>query len=179
MAFIRIKKFKQKNGALLEYAYLVQNKWRKSKKGVKRSPKQKVKEYLGRVYKLEKVKDVDFWETIDLDQERYLKIATKEKILHDLVRYELIRFGFVNCEGKWFKDDVLVDIGKKKVTNNLRSKCVLAINEGHLCNYRLKRLYAYDKRGDIEEIGYELARLFIESGIDIPQEVFIVYYEKL
>lgn len=175
MAYFRVKRIKGK-----EYGYIVQSKWRKSKKkGFKRCPKQKVKEYLGRVYKLGKEKDIDFWETIDSEQAVYLRMATKDKIIHDLVRFELLRHGFVSSEGRWVKDDILVDIGKKKIMNKLKSKCVLAINEGHLCSYRLKRLSAYDKRGDISETGYELAKLFIGCGIDIPQDVFIEYYGKL
>lgn len=171
MAFIRIKKIKGK-----EYGYLVQNKWRKGKnKGVK----QKVKSYLGRVYRLCRVEEKDFWETVDSDAEIYLKIATKEKILHDLVRFEMIKHGFVNIKGKWVKEGVVVDIDRKKIVNESSSGCVLAINEGYLCSYRLKRLFNYEANGEIEEVGPELARLFIESGIDIPQDVFIGYYEKI
>ena len=171
MAFVRIKKIKGN-----EYAYLVQNKWRKAKG---KSPKQKVKAYLGRVYRLIKEKEIDFWETVDSEPENYLKFATKEKILNDLVRFELLKHGFVNLYGKWVNNNIKVDIDKKKVVNETKSECVLKINEGHMCGYRIKKILAYEPDGPIEETGYELARLFIESGIDVPQEVFIGYYEKL
>lgn len=175
MAFVRIKKIKGK-----EYGYLVQNKWKRSKvnKG-KKTSKQKVKAYLGRAYKLDRVMDKDFWQTIDSDPETYLKMATKDKILHDLIRFELMRHGFVNINEKWIKEGVEVDINKKKIKNENKSKCVLKINEGHLCGYRMRKLFNYEAEGDVEESGLELAKLFIESGIDVPQEVFIGFYEKL
>jgi hypothetical protein len=170
MAFVRIKKIKGK-----EYAYLVQSKWR-SAKG--KTPKQKFKAYLGRVYKLAKEKDIGFWETVDSDAESYLRLATKEKMLHDLVRYELIKHGFNNADGIWTKDFMKIDIKKRKILNDNRAECVLSINEGHLCSHKIKELLKFEQTLGVEESGYKLAKMFIESGINVPQDVFIAYYEK-
>jgi len=175
MSFIRIKKIKGN-----EYAYLVQNKWRRciGRKG--KSAKQKVKEYLGRVYRLGiEYKDKGFWETVDSEPETYLRLATKDKIIHDLIRFELIRHGFANIKDKWKKDELEVDILKRKIVNKINTRSVIAMNEGYMCSYNLKRIFRYEQRGDITETGYELARLFVESGIDIPQEVFVGFYDKL
>jgi hypothetical protein len=166
VVYLRIKKIKGK-----EYAYLVKSKWSKS------GPKQKVKAYLGRVYRLGKEKDVDFWKSVDAEPESYLRLAAREKILHDLVRFELMKHGFADAEGKWVKDIIKADIKRKKFVNNMNSDCVLAMNEGYLCSHRLKELIKYSADGS-EESGYKLAKLFIESGIDVPQDVFIAYYEK-
>ncbi|MBW2992625.1 hypothetical protein KY345_05400 [Candidatus Woesearchaeota archaeon] len=182
MAFVRIKKVKGK-----QYAYLVQNNWRKGKIRKRKGVKQKVKAYLGRVYRLVREKDIDFWQTVDSEPETYLRLATKKKILHDLIRFELLKHGFVNVKedalkkdsGEWMRGDIRISINKKKIVNKLNSKCVLAINEGYLCGYMLKKLFNYDVKGPIEESGLELARLFIETGLNVPQEVFIEYYEKL
>lgn len=167
MAFIRIKKVKGK-----EYAYLVRSKW--SKHG----PKQKVKAYLGKLYRLGKEKDVDFWETVDAKPESYARLAAKEKIVHDLIRFELLKHGFADNEGRWVKDGLKVDIKKKKFVNGRNAGCVLAINEGYLCGYKIKELLKYEQGERVEESGYNLAKLFVESGIVVPQEVFIAYYEK-
>lgn len=188
MTYIRIKKIKGK-----EYAYLVQSKWKRLKGRKDKTSKQKIKAYLGRVCRLEKERNLDFWETVETDPEDYLRLASKDKILDDLIRFELLKHGFMNqslkgsedlkdyrkSKRKWLKDGIIVDINKKNIINKSNSKCVLAINEGFLCNYRLKKLYKYEDKGEIKEIGLELARLFIDSGIDIPQDVFIGFYEKL
>jgi len=174
MAFVRIKKVKGK-----EYGYLVENKWKKGKIRTAKGVKQKVKAYPGRVYVLQKTDEKEFWETINSEPESYLKMATKEKILHDLIRFELMRHGFVNQGEIWKKEDVQVDIKKKRVTGCSGAGCVLKLNEGHLYSQRIRKLYSYEANGEIEEVGPELAKLFIESGIGVPQEVFIAYYEKL
>jgi hypothetical protein len=129
------------------------------------------------VYRLGKEKDVDFWKSVDAEPESYLRLAAKEKILHDLIRFELMKHGFADIGGRWARDMIKADIKRKKFVNDTGSNCVLAINEGYLCSYRLKELLKYSADGS-EESGYNLAKLFIESGIDVPQDVFIAYYEK-
>ena len=170
MVYLRIKKIKGK-----EYAYLVKSKLRKA------GPRQKVKAYLGRVCRLSKEKDINFWESVDAEKESYLRFSSKEKMLYDLVRFELIKHGFVNKPEnpkEWVKDNLIVNIGKRKIINESGSGCVLAVNEGYLYGSRIKELLKYKQLGGYEESGYGLAKLFIDSGIDIPQELFIAYYEK-
>ena len=107
MVYVRIKKVKGK-----EYGYLVQSKWRKSKGQPKKSHKQKVKKYLGRVYRLDKERDIEFSDIIDNDFETYLKRATKQSILKDLIMLEIVKCGFnLDSDNKrWVKRGVVVDI---------------------------------------------------------------------
>ena len=174
MAFVRIKKIKGK-----EYCYLVQNRWRKGKIRKHKGVKQKVTEYLGKVYRPDKENELGFWETTESEPESYLKLATKEKMIHDLIRFELLKHGFVKNSEIWEKEEVKVNIEKKKIFNKSGAGCVIAINEGYLYSSRIRRLYNYEANGELEEAAPELARLFIESGIDIPKELFIAYYEKV
>ena len=175
MTYVRVKKFKRKNGNILEYLYSVESKRNRVRKKVR----QKFKGYLGRVYRLSKVNEKKFLETVDSEPDIYLKMATKEKIIHDLIRFELIRHGFTLIGNKWIKDNLSVDLKKNKIINGKKSDCVLAMNEGYIYNKRMRELYKYDHIDDTKQSGLELARLFIESGIDVPQDVFIGYYEKL
>ena len=113
MAFIRIKKIKG-----YEYAYLVENIWKKRKKGAR----QKVKQFLGRIYKPELVNDIGFSK-----EHGYVKENTFRQIVRELVEYELLKYG-----AKGFT----VDFDKGLVLRN-NKKVALQMNEGFLCNYTL------------------------------------------
>ena len=170
MAFIRTKKVKGN-----EYAYIVRNKWKKKDKGTR----QKVKAYLGRVYRLSPINEVKFEDSISCGLDEYLEKTNRQRIIKDLVRYELLKHGFVKRGKVHVNGECIVDIEKKKVYNSRKSKAALGINEGFLCNYYLRRLLRFDESGEEEEVGYKLAKLFVESGIAIPQEVFIAYFNKI
>ena len=105
MSFIRVKKINGK-----EYAYLVENKWYKRKvKGKGRGPRQKVSMYLGRVYKYNKTKNIDFFNFKNIDNlEYYLKNNGRAKIIKDLVEWELFRHS-IN-KGKF-----TIDYSNKKI----------------------------------------------------------------
>ena len=65
MAFIRTKKIKG-----YEYAYIVENTWKK--RGCK--VKQKTKKYLGRVYRHDKINTKDFFEFYNIENiKEYLR----------------------------------------------------------------------------------------------------------
>jgi hypothetical protein len=153
MAFIRIKKIKG-----YEYAYLVENIWRKRKKGAR----QKVRQFLGRIYKPELKNDMEFSK-----EEEYVKNNSFRQIVKDLIEYELLKHGV---------RDFFVDFDKGFVLRNNR-KAALQINEGFLCNYTLKNLINFKLEG--EEAGYGLANVFVEAGIKVPQELFVKIFEKL
>ena len=91
MSFIRKKKIKNR-----EYAYIVENRWRKRVgKGSKKGARQQVKGYLGRVFKLEPKKEIDFFSHFCSDGvEEYVKANDKKVIILDLVKFELLRHGF-------------------------------------------------------------------------------------
>ena len=81
--FIRSKKIKGKR-----YAYIVKNKW------TRKGPRQRVKGYLGRIYKPEMVKEIDFIEFVGVSINEYIDGSDKGKIIRDLVKWELVKHGF-------------------------------------------------------------------------------------
>ncbi len=88
--FIRVKNIRKK-GKEYKYAYIVSNKWRKTRK----EAKQKVKKYLGKVYSFDKVSDKDFFGFYSItDALEYVKGNDKKKIVSDMVRFELLSHGF-------------------------------------------------------------------------------------
>ncbi len=166
MAFIRTKKIK---GA--EYAYIVENKWKRKK------TKQKSKKYLGRVYRFDRVGVMDFYEYYDIsDVEKYLKDRSKEEIVDDLLKLEMFNFGFKDESGVWSRDGCFLDLKKKKVYNEKGNNVALALNEGFLTTYALRKLLYF--KADVEEEGYDFAKMFIEAGIAIPKDVFVGVFSK-
>jgi hypothetical protein len=153
MVFIRTKKIKG-----CEYAYLVYNVWSKRKK----SARQKVKQFLGRVYEQELKTDLSFSK-----EDEYIKKNTFKNIVKDLVNYELLKHDVMGFS---------IDFDKGLVLKGKR-KAVLLMNEGFLCSYTLKNLMTFKLEG--ENAGYSLANSFVEAGIKVPQELFIRIFEKL
>lgn len=168
--FIRVKKIK-KDGKSYPYAYLVDNKWYKrgSKKRGKGS-RQKVVKYLGRVYSFEKVSDDGFFEYIKIkeeDTENYIRKTSKNKIIKDLVRWELGRH---EADKEFFLKNNKIMREEKEVS--------LKINEGLLCTYTLSRLLNFKFLGDERKDGFSLAKYFVEAGIEVPKEIFIGIFGK-
>ncbi len=157
MSFIRVKKIDGK-----EYAYLVENKWYKRKvKGRSKGSRQKVSKYLGRVFSFNKKETIDFLPFKKINNlDEYLKINNKNKIIEDLVEWELFRHS-IN------KDDVTIDFSNKKIIKNGKDVS-LRMNEGFLNSFTLGRLFGL-RAGN----SYYLAKCFVEAGIEIPKEVFV------
>ena len=161
MAFFRIKKIKGK-----EYAYLVENKW--NRKG----SRQKVKGYIGRVYGFDLKSNVDFWEFLKIaDVQDYIEKNNKNKVINDLLEWELFKFG-IN------KNEFSVDLSNLKIQKN-KKDVALFINDGFMCNLTLKNLLEFKAEGDEQTDGYRLARAFVEAGIKVPQDVFVSVFGKI
>ena len=177
--FIRTKRIR-KNGKDYLYAYLVQNRWRKSKK----ASRQRVKGYLGKVISFEKIREQDFFEHSSIaDVHAYVKSAAHDHILRDLIAWELWQHGFSAKEGIWSREDISFDVrtfelyqqrGERK-----NPRIVSAMNEGFLCNATLKMLLSLGIHGSEEKIGFKWASLLTEAGIKIPQELFVVWMTKM
>src|SRR3989338_1064166 len=88
MVFIRVKN-RVYNGKSSDYAYLVENKWGKY------GPRQKVKKYLGKIYKFDAVKDFDF---VIVD-------GSYKKLMIYLFENELKRHGFELKNNLFFRDN--------------------------------------------------------------------------
>ena len=165
--FLRIKKINK-----IQYAYLVDNRWYKRRtKGRGKGPRQKVKKYLGRVYSFDKVEDKHFFDFKNIGNiEEYIKNNEKNDIIKDLVELEL----FKHKIGKEF----LINFDDKKVLKG-NKEVSLAINEGFLNSYTLARLLDFKFGYDTEKAGLELAKYFVEAGIEIPKEVFVGIFGKV
>ncbi len=151
MAFLRVKKIKGK-----EYGYLVANKW------TSKGPRQSVKKYLGRIYRLKGRGN------------QILRFkGGKKEFLTGLVEYELdkIRGGLAREKIEFDSKSLKLMKGKKN--------CVLALNEGFMCDFTLKRVLNFRGSGDIEVDSVKLAKFFIEAGFAVPKEAFIGYFERL
>lgn len=170
--FIRIKNVKNKKGRIYPYAYLVSNKWYKRGFGEKgKGSRQKVVKYLGRVYSFSKVKDEDFFGYLKINNTKeYLK-NKKNKIIKDLVRWELHRYGV-----DLLKFDV--DFTSIKVTKSGRDVS-LKLNEGLLNTYSLRKLINFKFTGEEREDGVKLATCFVEAGIEVPSEVFVGIFDNV
>ena len=161
MSFFRIKKIKGK-----EYAYIVENEW--NRKG----SRQKVKGYIGRAYKFDLKNDAGFSQYIKIDNaQNYVENSDKNKIISDLVEWELFKFGIS-------KNEFDVDLSNATIQKN-RKSVALHINEGFMCSLTLKNLLEFKPEGDEEADGYRLARCFVDAGIKVPQDVFVGLFGKL
>ena len=161
MAFFRIKKIKGK-----EYAYIVENEWKR------KSSRQKVKAYLGRVYRFELMNNVDLTQFLKTTTiEDYINNNPKNKIINDLIEWELFKHG-IN------KQELLIDLNNIRTQKNKKNIAIF-INEGFMCNVTLKNLLEFKPEGDEETDGYRFARAFVEAGVKVPQEVFIGLFGKL
>ncbi len=165
MSFIRTKNIKGN-----EYAYLIKNRWLKTRK----QSKQKVIGYLGRVIKpvlKEGMKDISFFDFYNIyEPEDYLEESGKEKIVEDLLGYELARH-----DSNGYK--INFDYGDCSLTNEKR-KVVVKINDGFMCSHTIKALKDFSAQGEEEEVGLELAKAFVNAGIDVPKDIFIGYFLK-
>jgi len=62
---------------------------------------------------------------------------------------------------------------------NYKGKDVaIKINEGYMCNHTLSKLINF-KINEDEEVGYSLAKVFVDAGINVPKELFVKIFEKI
>lgn len=172
MAYIRIKRIKKKSGNSYEYAYLVENKWRKRPGNGKPGARQKVKAFLGRIYKPSLVNEQDFFEYVKAnDVDAYVKENSLAKITRDLISWEFFKHDIdKNC--------IFVDF-ENKIVRKYRNKVAVQMNEGFLCGYTLKNLVNFRFKEAEENAGMALAKAFVEAGVKVPEELFVRVFEKV
>ncbi len=176
LAFIRVKRFKRKDGSRVEYAYIVENRRNRKKKKVK----QKFRKYLGRVYRPNKLNNMDFYEFHSIyDVQKYIKDTSKEKMINDLLEFELCNYGFKGENGVLRRDNCFVNIKERRVYNEKDNNVALALNNGLLTSYAIEDLLNFKASFSDEETGYKLAKAFVEAGIKVPKEVFVGIFEKI
>ena len=158
--FIRIKKIKNNN-----YAYLVENTWKKRKQ----SSRQIVKKYLGKIIEIKKKKD-----------EPYPTLENKnfqESVLI-LLTWQLKQCGFSESNGKLALQEIIIDLEHKNIERE-KKEIVLKLNEGYLSNYSLQKILTFKGKGYEEEVGLQLAEHIVNVGLDIPKELFVQLFEKI
>lgn len=163
MAFIRIKQRTDKKGRSSAYAYLVENKWLKSK----RQPKQRVKEYLGRVCRPRK-EPLGFSEFKGIHDVAEYSQMPYQDMIRDLIQWELHQHGV---------SDVQLNLERLEVRKNDR-RVAVAMNDGFLCDHTLRGLLSVATRREEETPGYLLAKALVDAGLDVPKELFVKLYEK-
>ena len=120
------------------YLYLVENNW------VKGKVKQVVKKYLGRVFvpaKREDSEDVDFFEMHNVsDVGKYFKSHSREEIVRDVIRFELVKHNFeVKSKNRLAWENVIVDLKNFNVRIKKRDTA-LKLNEGYLYSEIIKEV---------------------------------------
>lgn len=167
--FLRIKKRTNPSGKSYEYAYWVSNKYRKRRK----MPKQKVKQYLGRVYRFEKVSNNEI-EQLEDQQE-----SSKNKIKL-LLENELKNYGFEQKEGFWQRENCLINIEQGICMDNEGKNVCIAINDGLLHQSTIDSLIAFKPKESLEkDIGKQLANALISAGIKPKEAVFISLFRQI
>lgn len=173
--YIRIKKRENKKG-VLQYAYLVNSKYRKTK-----TPKQKVKAYLGRCYPLDPIKSIKFEDLINKkDLVSYFKSKNPTTILTLFLKRELVQHGFIELDNLFRKRQFTVDIPRKKVISDKNNAVCLKLNEGFLSNHTIKQLFKFKSKGITkEEIGKDLIQRINLAGIKLEPEVFSAFFSSI
>jgi len=187
MVFIRKKKI---NGQ--DYAYIVKNKW------TDKGSRQKAK-YLGKILHLDVKSDTSFEEHCQkkhsCGMKEFIKEKNKAEIINELVVYELLRRGFEvgeisfkikNLIGKYeVKNEVALTDGvyfyKSRTLAKIRNQkeAVLEMNEGFLCKWAIEKLLRAKITGyDEREKGIKLAKVLLEAGLKVDNDVFVLLFEK-
>ena len=157
MAYIRIKKIND-----TPYAYLVES------RNTKQGPRQKVKQYLGRVHEFGSSGNAEY----------SLKVESKKDVLLNLVVPLLLRRGFVEDKGKFSNGNVSFCSKKLTILKGTKNQVIKA-SDGYLCEFTLKKLLRFRKSNDIGKDGTTLAKYFMEAGLDVSEEDFVRFYEFL
>jgi hypothetical protein len=154
--FIRIKRISGQ-----QYAYLVKSVW------TDRGARQKNQKYLGKVVHLGSV-------PYDIPE-------VSSSFVSDSIHQLLIAAGF-NYDKVYTKDDI--QITSDQVTRKDKP-CVLAINDGFLCDDTLKNALALEHPKHIQDLINEgkltttLAKSLVEAGLLVDEETYISLYELL
>lgn len=162
MAYIRTKKI---NGN--KYAYLVEI------VNTNKGPRQKVKQYLGRVHELEKKKEVS----------EISEGNTKEEILLNLILPELSARGFNERKDNLAYKNFIFNSNNfsltRKTKNKTNKEAVIALDEGYLSTFTLQRILNFQKTKNLNDDAHTLAKHFLEAGLPISKDLFVKYYTKI
>lgn len=162
MSYIRLKTISSQR-----YAYQVEI------VSTPKGPRQKVKQYLGKVYSLEPIQEPD---SIILG-------SKKQNLLQNLVLAQLKSLGFKERDKGWFFEDLSFDPEDftfiKKTKTNKKQAAVLSLNQGYLSTFTLQRIINFKKSKNLNQDAQNLAKYFLEAGLPISKELFVKFYQNL
>ena len=134
-----------------EYAYLVKNMW------IKGNVKQRVVKYLGKLMRTPSEHTCTFQEFHHIQNlSDYVERTSRLKILHDVKKWEIAAHGITSHRGQ-----------------------VYALHDGYVCEYTFRKLAQFQPGEDDRASGLQLAQLFVHAGFRIPQDLFVLYFQKL
>jgi len=159
MAYIRTKTISGN-----KYAYLVEI------IPTDKGPRQKVKQYLGRVHDFEKNNEIS----------EIKEGNSKENILLNLIIPELKSRGFKDKKNNLVYQKLIFDQKNISLTKSKTKKeAIIKLNEGYLSTFTLQRIVNFQKTKNLNKDAHTLAKYFLEAGLQINQELFVKYYQKL
>lgn len=143
-----------------KYGYLVESTWTKT------GTRQKVKQYLGKVYVIGNLEPLE----------------GNYSSLQDLFIRQLEVAGFEFVDKLYVREFdnaiVRVDLAKRKVFIGKRS-VVVELNEGYLCTDTLKDLFSYVGRIHSEQTMSDFASALVSCGIRVSNDTFVYLYQKM
>lgn len=159
MVYIRKKNINNQN-----YAYLVEN------KGTANGPRQKVKQYLGKILSLQQI----------TTENQEITAKNHHDFLFQLISRELVKHGFTNNNNKRCYENIIFSPKELTITNKKNGKeAVIAMNDGFFCSYTLQRVHQFKKTKDLTTDAHTLAKYFLEAGLPLSREEFVQYYQLL
>jgi hypothetical protein len=145
MGYIRLKKVNSTN-----YAYYVET------INTPKGPRQKVKQYLGRVFSFEH----------EINNTQEISGQNKKTYLNSLVQREIFAINLENIKFNTIKMSFVK--GNKNI--------VLKLNDGFLTSFTINRLLNFKKSDDLNKDALTLANFFLQAGLTISEEEFVEFY---
>ncbi len=163
--FVRVKLIKNQ-----KYAYLVENKWHKSKK----SARQKTTKYLGKIITLKK----DTVPVQSLDKTSLFSQPLKDACVI-LLKLELEKYGFLEEKESIFKyGQIIIDLNQRKITQGGKPVSI-ELNQGFLNNYTIQEIMDYrPPEATRKEVAKSLATTLISGGLELDPSFFIDFFQN-
>ena len=180
--YIRTKNRKNKSGEIRKYAYLVFSKRRKKSK---KSPKQRFSKYLGRVIELFPAPKQ--CQTMPNNAKQCQTMSnnapqTPSEAILLMFKQLLLSAEFQRSSKHIFRrEDVEVDLSVLTVKSieTGQELCIQA-NEGFISKYTLRKIVRYKPPETTEkEIGQDLAKRLLASGLKPSQDEFLALYYQI
>ena|SRR3989344_4943324 len=160
--FVRIKKRKNHSGKTYKYAYLVKTKY------LKKGPRQRILQYLGRLYEFKKESDKD---------QKTLKKWPES--LKQLIEEELANHYFKEEKEVWKNHTIEINFKERKIEKDGQKVC-LKFNNGFLCDFTLSLVLDFQiPKTNEKGIGKSLGNTLLLAGIGINPERFIELFNQI